>query len=583
MSNLLATGFSRLLVDIFWDYNRREWSFCPVQIPAAPGVIMTTSISAPSQTIVIASSYSPISDVSLASSGLESGVTRITTAAAAVFTALAARQVSSTVSEIIRSSASPSRTSSTATSPTADFGSGEEVVVSLGPYNCSTTFNLASLIAFLSDYAKKTDDTLDAKIDYITFNVHAAAAPDNPTAPAPAPPDNALPNVNQTIGSLINAGLTASLYTVYDLRSQREDINNTWLRSTIFPGPASDYYTFEDTGLGRVSVLDGWPSGYYLLSNAQRFIMELGTVDPQMANYTLTARDNYIFPPNYLSTSAIITTTQNGTIVDGCLFVADDTSLNVRNASWATTSDYPGVDTAIQATSPFYDQTLLPITNLTACGISFTLNTTLSDTTADMGIAPFRELAYSSIWSWAPDQPASATTGNDSQQRCAGLSLASGGRWTVLNCQDRHQAACRATGRPHVWHIPSQRGTYAAVDNNCPAGYSFAVPRTALENRYLLEALQREAAAEVADATVWINFNSLSYPNCWVIGVSTRCPYEPPDPNIGRRRITVPVVAAVVVLVVALLTLIVKINANRQNSRRKRVGHDGWDYEGVPA
>jgi len=579
MSNLLATGFSRLLVDLFWDYNRREWSFCPVQIPttAAPGDIITTSISVPSQTISIESSYSPTSDVSLVSSGLESGMTRVTTAFAAEMTALVVRQASSTVSGPVRFGTPATHTSSIVTSPTTVPGSGEEVVVSLGPYNCSTTFNLASLIAFLSDYAKKTDDTLDAKVDYITFNVHAAAAPDSPTAAAPTPPDDALPNVNQTIGSLMDAGLAASLYTLSDLRSQREDINNTWLRSN----PSSGYYT-EDTGQGRVSVSDGWPTGFYLLSNAQRFIVELGTVDPQMANYTAAGRDNYIFPPNSLFNNANITTTQNGTIIDGCLFVANETDLHVNNASWATTSLYPDVNAAIQATSPFYDQTLLPITNLTACGISFTLNTTLSSTTADAGIAPFRELARSSIWSWAPGQPASASTGNDSQQRCAGLSLGGAGRWTVLNCQDRHQAACRAAGRPHVWHIPSQRGTYAAVDNNCPAGYGFAVPRTALENRYLLEAL-REASGEAADATVWINFNSLSYPNCWVTGVSTQCPYEPPDPNIGRRRITVPAVAAVVVLVVALLTLIVKINANRQNSRRKRVGHDGWDYEGVPA
>lgn len=604
ISNLLATGFGRLAVDLYWDYNRRVWSFCPVQIPAAlpSSAILTTSISVPSVSLATGSNY--VTGINATAAGGVNGVTRshltsTSTAQMSKEAMVKARQFVSSSSSYISSLTSATRASNTIVTssmqanlssatttsgfvavPTAAPGLGNEVLITLGPYTCSTSFTLSSFISLLSDYALKTDDTLDAVINYITFNVHAAASASNPTAPAPAPPNNALPTANETIGSLAYAGLASYLYTYADLRAQRQDVNSTWLKPSIFPGPSTGYYTFQSTSQGLVSVPDGWPTAYFLLYNARRLLIELGTIDAQMANYSTTATDSYIFPSNYLLNPANVTLSQNGTVTTGCLYLANNTNPNTINASWAIATADSSLSASLSAAAPFYNQSLPSITNLTACGISFLLNETYSNTTADISIAPYRDLAYSSVWSWAPGQPARGT--NDSQVRCAGFPLATAGRWAVLDCQEHHPAACRADARPHVWRIASQRGTYEAVDDNCPSGFRFAVPRTALESRYLLEAVRAQALAG-GDGVVWVNFNSLDVPDCWVTGVNTTCPYQGTGVDLEYRRITVPAVAAVVVLVVALLTIVVKINANRQNSRRKRVGEDGWDYEGVPS
>ena len=38
LSNLLAVGFQRFEVDLYWDDGRQVWSFCPAAIPAASSV-----------------------------------------------------------------------------------------------------------------------------------------------------------------------------------------------------------------------------------------------------------------------------------------------------------------------------------------------------------------------------------------------------------------------------------------------------------------------------------------------------------------------------------------------------------------
>ncbi|KAG9583707.1 hypothetical protein KCV04_g22661, partial [Aureobasidium melanogenum] len=32
LSNLLALGFHRLIVDLYWDQSRQTWSLCPVEL-----------------------------------------------------------------------------------------------------------------------------------------------------------------------------------------------------------------------------------------------------------------------------------------------------------------------------------------------------------------------------------------------------------------------------------------------------------------------------------------------------------------------------------------------------------------------
>lgn len=577
ISNLLAAGFRRLVVDIYWDYPRQTWSFCPVQIPlnTAGDVVMTSSISVSS-----AAGNVSLSNAFNGTAGADNAFRLLARQTSATLTSFALK----TSAGVFPSSASTLLSTTAPTpSPTLPPIPTTETIITLGSFQCSPSFTLTTLFSVLSGYAIDTDNTLGGVLNYITFNVHAATSNKAPAMAAPIPPAAALPNTNQTIGNIASTNLSALLYTPAELQTQRQNVNSTWLRRSIFPGPSTGYYVFENTSQGLVSVPDGWPSTYYLLYNARRLLLELGTIDPQMTNYTLAATDNYIFPPNTLRHDISVEQNGDGTVTEGCLYMADDVGIDAMNSSWASTTVNSNVVNALQALPSSINQTLPLISNLTACGLSPFLNTTIdTNTTATTSPTAYELFVESSIWSWAPGQPVSYP--NNTEVRCAGLLYNSSARWTVLDCQDRYPAACRAIGSPYLWRVPSSRGRYEQVNDNCPDGYNFAVPRTALENRHLLAVARAQAAVGEFDGSpiVWVNLNSLDVQDCWVTGVNATCPYSGAvrDPN---RVITVPAVAAVIVLVVALLTLILKINSNRQISRRKRVGDDGWDYEGVPS
>lgn len=63
----------------------------------------------------------------------------------------------------------------------------------------------------------------------------------------------------------------------------------------------------------------------------------------------------------------------------------------------------------------------------------------------------------------------------------------------------------------------------------CPTDTAFAVPRTPLENRFLLAVLRKTNIK-----SIWIDLNSLKAPDCWTTG-NNNCPYGdsvPPPPRI---------------------------------------------------
>jgi hypothetical protein len=87
-----------------------------------------------------------------------------------------------------------------------------------------------------------------------------------------------------------------------------------------------------------------------------------------------------------------------------------------------------------------------------------------------------------------------------------------------------------------------------------------------------------------AGSLLWIDYNDLDVPTCWVTGRNTTCPYGGDGSNNRTKELVVPTVAGAIILLVTVLTLLAKCAGNRQNSkRRRRRGNDGWDYEGVPA
>ena len=164
-----------------------------------------------------------------------------------------------------------------------------------------------------------------------------------------------------------------------------------------------------------------------------------------------------------------------------------------------------------------------------------------------------------------------------------------GSRWRVEYCNIRHRAACRIANEAYSWQLSDEMVTFPAAELACPANSFFSVPRTGLENEHLYQHILSlpEAARSGLSGSgsgVWLNFNNLDAEACWVAnGRNGSCLYATDKEALRQRTVLVPIIAALVVLLLTALTLFVKCNKNRRNSRKRIRGEGGWDYEGVPS
>lgn len=425
----------------------------------------------------------------------------------------------------------------------------------------------------------QTATDLNATTMLLTLNIHAAASASAPSDSAQQPANEQLPTSDNFLSSVIARNLSARLYTPTDLLAQRASLNSTqsWFTVNIDEQPFSAYFEVATSGR-TTSSPDGWPGEAYIemaAGAAKRLLVEFGSIDPQMSDYNLSADASTIFPREYLSEPTNTTFGSNGTLVTGCFFDPTVTTIADRNNSWAL--HQVGNGTATQDEMSFAK-------SLTDCGISPFLNNTLNST-ADEGYAPYVAFVESTIWSWGPDQPVNSSARDDlNDYRCAALNATSG-MWLAADCGSSRYGACRISGHPYGWSITSADAPYDRIDLACDDGSAFDVPRTSLENAYLLSVWREYIRTQDDDSgpLLWLDFNQLDISACWVVGSNTTCPYV--DSRTSEtRRIVVPVVGAIIVFVLALLTVLIKCAGNRQTAkRRKRRGNDGWDYEGVPS
>ncbi|KAL2352481.1 hypothetical protein BJ546DRAFT_211209 [Cryomyces antarcticus] len=599
-SNLLATGFRKFVVDLYWDSARHVWSLCPAQVPgsSSQGDVSTASLF-PTSSV----SLGPLSTAQLSGRApLGTHARSVPESTVRAFVAghgQARRQGAVSISSVasvssllhatttvsVQSNASSfgngttSSTSFPQPTPTGTPTSGS-LLYGIGPYLCSPTVDFSLIISVLSDYLGFTETTLAANIGYLILNLHVAAPLSSPTDPAEMPRSSDLPTAINLLSTLVNTNLSSYLYTPAMLQHDRMNLNTSWYRVSNSSRPDASYYSTDVLPGDVYSTPDGWPSESYIeFEKAKRLFVGYGSIDPQMVEYNFTGDSSTIFPQYELQSVQNVTISSTGEVTAGCVFNPGQTSLSAVNSSWALSSDM----SIFSPASGSLNASTNSIANLTACGITAVMNVTLLNTTADTNILPYRDMRYSSVWSWAPSEPRndSARPNNDAPFRCAMFDT--NGRWHVAGCATHSFAACRDRTQPFSWTISGSRGSYSSANDACPSNSTFAVPRTALENSYLLSAFHRRDDA-IDDQQIWLNFNALDAQNCWVSGVNTTCPYTPSKNSDPRRTIVVPTVAAVIVFLLAALTLFVKCAANRQNSRRRRRrGEDGWDYEGVPS
>ncbi|KAL2850549.1 hypothetical protein BJY01DRAFT_209787 [Aspergillus pseudoustus] len=538
LSNLIAVGYRRFDIDLYWSTEVRQWLLCPVSIPQNMHVVTASPDATPTSTAAVS----------------EGTVT-----------------------------AEPDESS-------------DRLLYELGPYQCSDDFDLPDLLDVFHDYFKVTNSDLVIYLRYLSLNLHVAADPTSPDKPASTVTGEELPIGTERASYVMKDKLGSYIYDPHQLFEDRRDLNDSWYGVDDAYKPIVQYFTIEQDAKGVQSTPDGWPNPKFIqLAAERRMLVEYGSVDPQLDDYDLSEENEVIFSPGYLTTTVQVSAADDGSGDSGCIYNADETDIASVNASWAISNRIPLPRNLSD------DQTLRYISdlviNLTACGITPTLNDTLFGDTADNTPDPYRNLTLSSSWAWAANQPIDPTVTSDSADsddlRCAVMDLPDDGHWHTANCSMTRRAACRIDDQPFRWTLSTDPLSYAdAYNNACPRdGTAFAVPRTGLENTYLYHTLLSQSIDLIDPSSddpllheVWIDFNSLDVETCWVTGgPGTTCPYTSDPDQLERRTVLVAAVAGIVICIIAALTLFVKCNANRRNSRRNRRVMQGWEYEGVPS
>jgi hypothetical protein len=568
-------NFRRFVVDVFWDVTQSEWSLCPVQL-GLPSAHVNGSVSTTTRL--------PQTTLSLSSRPIAARTVNPNDASKFPVGegAIEARQATTSVDSIsttlqsTQTSSAPITTTTTAS--TVANASGSSFSTSGDQYDCSTSTNLDLLLGILFAHFDATNTDVNATMVTLSLNIRAAVPSTRPFGVLSQLEGDDLPQNNSRLGSKFMDNLSGFLYTPSQLASQRSILNNPggWLEVEEAYQPSTSYFTMRGDPI--VSSPNGWPGeGYIELLNYKRLIVGIDSMDAQMAQYDLSADAATIFPIGYIDTMRSVDTAGNGSVGGGCFFDPAQTSLASTNSSWAVSSVAQQNDVQV-----IYNEA----NDLIRCGISPILNTTLTGRTADQDYLPYQSYAQNAIWSWSAGQPGNASAeASTASDRCATLNSSSG-HWQVSNCASYLPGACQSTTQPYVWSISSPATQYYKVDDACPEGTSFSFPATALENAYLLQQWRQQLGGnpDPAGSLLWIDYNDLDVPTCWVTGRNTTCPYGGDSSNDRTKELVVPTVAGAIILLVTVLTLLAKCAGNRQNSkRRRRRGDDGWDYEGVPA
>ncbi|KAJ5081850.1 hypothetical protein NUU61_010114 [Penicillium alfredii] len=551
ISNLLAVGYRRLVLDLYWSVERRKWSFCPVSIPARADVTVS----------------------SFTSTATESSETSTMTTAETT-------TASDTAPPVI----------------TGTEDSHGDTVFALGKYRCTSNLDLETLAEVLVGYFQDTTNQLVVYTTYLVLNLHVAASSSAPNDPVPAITGDKLPKTQtERAGSYLGMTLRDFIYSPVQLAKDRSNLNESWYKVSQSYMPITEYFTVHENKAGQQSTPDGWPSAKYIqLAKRDRVLIEYGSVDPQLAEYDLSEDENAIFPPGSMTSKVDISAASNGSLTSGCLYRPGATDVSQANTSWAGTSRIPVKDGL--STDETMGSLADSISGITACGLSPLLNNTLFGQTADANVAHYCNVSLSTAWAWAIGEPLGADAGGNSDNqlapyRCAIMDVSLNGRWRAVDCTNQRRGACRVGHSPFSWELSSSSDYFSNVSKSCPDGSTLAVPRTSLENTYLYKHLLDQSPTTIDPTStnpalreIYLDLNSIDIVSCWVTGgPRARCPYAADPQQLQRKTVLIATIAAIVIFIISALTLFVKCNANRRNSRRRKRVIQGWEYEGVPS
>jgi hypothetical protein len=574
-SNLIAVGFRRTVIDLYWDVEERSFILCPVHVPSFSNDTSNEAANAIPR-------VTPRSELYVGELERRQDETSNPTSSSTAFAEGNPSSSSPTLSSSNSTTNTSTTTSATFSVPTSD-GEDGSTLFALGDVNCAQGLNLDSIIDIIIDYIGDSSDASAATLQILEFNLHSARSATDPNGPPRNFSPDEFPSASQLIGSRFNSEMGNQLYSPVDLAVDRANLNNSWFQVRSEERlPMTGYFNIESRPDGNVATDDGWPNELYLLlTRLERVILTWGTVSEEMEGYNFAVDETYIFPRGAFSDEHSLQLNADGVVTSGCFYRDDEKSVSQINNTWAVVS--------LNNTG---NLSKADLENITSCGVSPFLSTTLNrESAADY--QPYQLFGQSMVLGWADGEPRNTSSPgtnvdeNQDQFRCVVIDSTTDyrGKWRVVSCQDHNRAACRVGGQPYGWRLSTSVTDFTGAPNSCPEGSSFDLPVTHLENTYLYEHILSDTTGDSSvQRGVYINLNSLDDMSCWVTtGPNGTCRYQQNSQEQHNREVLVPTIAALIILLLTVLTILVKCNVNRRNNRRHRVGPGGWEYEGVPS
>jgi hypothetical protein len=169
----------------------------------------------------------------------------------------------------------------------------------------------------------------------VIINIHAASSDQAPNSPAPVPAN--LPTVPNFLGVQFMGNLSDYIYTEFNLKSERQNLNGSWYTVPERFRPVEGYYSTTSNEYGILSTHDGWPSESYIeLSKSKRLLLGWGTVDPQMAGYNFSGDSGIVFPNGFIQEiQTDIKANDDGQLTTGCFLRNGTNDVSQVNSSWA--------------------------------------------------------------------------------------------------------------------------------------------------------------------------------------------------------------------------------------------------------
>ncbi|ETN37758.1 uncharacterized protein HMPREF1541_07381 [Cyphellophora europaea CBS 101466] len=570
-SNLIAVGFRRLVIDLYWDASNGFFGLCPVEVPDIGNNTVSAQANAEMTsppTLTPRSVFEYVQD------------------------SFARRQDQSVnaTSSNTTSSGGGGVTSTAAPSPSSDVTTSDgptgATLINLGPFRCSPDLDFGSIIDIIEDYVDSSSDGPAATLQILQFNLHSARSAADPEGAPQNISSEALPTTQELVGWRFANEMGAQLYSPRDLEADRSNMNLSWYEVRVQERlPMTGYFHTTTSSSGVVSTDDGWPSELYLLlTSLRRLILTWGVIDSEMEGYNFTGDSRHVFAPGILSESRDLGQDSEGVVTSGCFYSDRDKDPAQVNNTWAIAA----LNNSRSASQSF-------LQNITSCGVSPLLNDTLNGQSAASAYLDYQRYVESTIIGWADGEPRNGSSpGVDAdrdqdQFRCVVIDSTDNyrGKWRVVSCQGQYRAACRIGGQPYNWRLTRTETDFTGAPESCPEGSSFDVPVSQLENTYLYEHILADTENQSDSSLqrgVWINLNALDEMNCWVTtGPNGTCRYQRDSQQERNRQVLIPTIAALIILILTALTILVKCNVNRRNSKRHRIGPGGWEYEGVPS